>query len=49
VTNSPHPLKSSSSHLPVVSGFESKPEDYLYSIARDDAKEKGPLEIILIE
>jgi hypothetical protein len=34
---------------PVVSGFVSKPEDYLYSSARNYTGEKGLLEIILIE
>ncbi|MBC6111948.1 transposase [Pedobacter fastidiosus] len=34
---------------PVVSGFVSKAEDYLYSSARDYCGEKGLLDIILIE
>jgi len=34
---------------PVVAGFVSAPEDYVYSSARDYAGEKGLLEIILIE
>jgi len=34
---------------PVVAGFVSSPEDYVYSSARDYAGEKGLLGIILIE
>ena len=37
-------------HLnPVVSGFVEKPEDWLYSSARDYCGKKGLLKIILIE
>ncbi|MBC8490157.1 MAG: hypothetical protein H8D45_29410 [Bacteroidetes bacterium] len=34
---------------PVEAGFVTKPEDYLYSIARDYAGIKGLLDIELIE
>ena len=34
---------------PVEAGFVEKPEEYLYSIARDYAGEKGLLDIIVIE
>ncbi|TVR38057.1 MAG: transposase [Cryomorphaceae bacterium] len=34
---------------PVVAGFVSRPEDYVYSSARDYAAEKGLLDIRLIE
>ncbi len=34
---------------PVESGFVSKPEDWIYSSARDYAGEKGPLDLILLD
>lgn len=34
---------------PVVAGFVDRPEDYLYSSARDYCGEKGLLDVILIE